>query len=241
MAIAQLNPNDRYAFVGKTGSGKSQLAMVLAGTFARVLPPPWEVWWVDTKNDPDDIKTLRRWGFRNAADIQDQQTSLISGAKYFYVVSNDERFDPATVEQVQEICRQAYNRKTVIVVIDEYVQAVPSQRYAGEPLLNIFQRGRGRKVGLIGMTQEPKFVPRQLISQATHTVMMNVSYGYDIDYLKKIDKLYEPPIKLGDKYGFFWRWNDGGAEMDYYPNQRVWYDQLKVAMNRMQQQQEVTT
>ena len=232
MAVAQLRPMDRYAFVGKTRSGKTAMAMVLAGTFARVLPYPWEVWWVDTKNDPDDLRDLRRWGFRNAASLEDQKTSLITGAKYFYVVSGDVRFDPATVEQVQEICRKAYERKHVIVVIDEYVQAVPSQRNAGMALLNIFQRGGGRKVGIIGLTQEPCYVPRQLISQATHTVMFNVSYGYDVDYLKKIDKIYQRPINLGDKYGFFWRWNDGDAEMDYYPNQRVWYEQMRVALNR---------
>ncbi len=77
-------------------------------------------------------------------------------------------------------------------------------------------------------------MPRQLISQATHTVMMNVSYNYDIDFLRKIDKGYVPPIRKGDKFGVYWRWNDGGGELDYYPNQKLWYDQLKVAMSRAQ-------
>lgn len=233
MAIVQLKPNERYALVGKTRSGKTALAMVMAGTFARVLlGTGWEVWWCDTKNDEDDIRELRKWGFRNAASVEDQQTSMITNAKYFYIVTNDERYDPATVEQVQEVCRQAYQRRKVIVVIDEYVQAVYSQRNPGEALLNIFQRGGGRDVGIIGLTQEPVYVPRQLISQATHTVMLNVTYGYDIDFLKKIDRAYRPPKDRGDQYGFYWRWNDGGGELDYYPNQRIWYDQLKVAKNR---------
>ena len=192
--------------------------------------------WIDTKNDPDDIRDLRKWGFRNAASLEDQRTSRITNAKYFYVVTNDERYDPETVEQVQEICRVAYGRKNVIVCIDEYTQAVPSQRNAGAALKNIFTRGGGRNVGLIGLTQEPTFVPRQLLSQATHTVMLNLTYGYDIEYLQKIDKIYQPPKKLGDDYGFFWRWNDGGGEMDYYPNQQVWYQQLRVAMNRQRQE-----
>ena len=236
MSIAQLKPNDRYAFVGKTRSGKTALAMVLAGTFARALPYPWEVWWIDTKNDPNDLKELRRWGFRNAASLEDQRTSRITNAKYFYVVTNDERYDPETVEQVQEICRSAYSRKNTIVCIDEYVQAVPSQRNAGAALLNIFQRGGGRNVGLIGLTQEPKFVPRQLISQATHTIMLNLTYGYDVEYLQQIDKAYQPPRKLGDPYGFWWRWNDGGGEMDYFPNQQIWYSQLRVALGRKRQE-----
>ena len=232
MPIAQLKPNDRYALVGKTRSGKTMLAMVLAGTFARALPPPWEVWWLDTKNDPKDLKDLRKWGFRNAASEQDLTTSMIRNAKYFYIESNEEHYDPSTVEQVQEICRLAYSRKKVIVVIDEYVQAVPSQRNAGDALLNIFQRGGGRDVGLIGLTQEPKYIPRQLISQATHSVLLSVTYGYDVEYLQAIDKAYQSPNKLGDPYGFWWRWNDGGGELTYYPNQKVWYEQVKVAMQR---------
>ena len=237
MAVAQLRPNERYAFVGKTRSGKTKLAMVLAGTFARALAPPWEVWWIDTKNDEKDIKSLREWGFRNAASVEDQRTSRITNAKYFYVVTNDERFDPATVEQVQEICRVAYQRRNVIVVIDEYVQAVPSQRNAGAALLNIFQRGGGRDVGLIGLTQEPCFVPRQLISQATHTIMLSLTYSYDIEYMKKIDKLYKSPLANGDPHGFWWRWNDGGGEMDYFPNQSVWYNEtLRVLMPRARQE-----
>lgn len=46
MPVAQLRPQDRYALVGKTRSGKTALAMVLAGTFARTLAAPWEVWWI---------------------------------------------------------------------------------------------------------------------------------------------------------------------------------------------------
>lgn len=232
MAIAQLQPNDRYAIVGKTGSGKTMLAVVLAGYLARSLGAPWEVWWIDTKNVDDDLKLLRRWGFRNYANPDDRATSLIRNALYWYVTTSDVRYDPETVDQVQEICRQAYDRKNVVLIIDEYVQAVPSQRDAGAALKNVFQRGRGRQVGLIGLTQEPVYVPRLLISQATHTVMMNMTYGYDIKYLREIDKLYRPPAELGDRHGFFWRWNDGGGEMDYYPNQRVWAEQLRVAMDR---------
>lgn len=241
MAIAQLAPNDRYALVGKTGSGKTLLSVALAGTWARVLlgtvvDPQWEVWWIDTKNDPDDLKRLREWGFRNAVSEQDRRTSLITNAVYWYVESNDERYDPPTVAQVQEICQMAYERRNTIVVVDEYVQAVPSQRQAGAALLNIFQRGRGRKVGIIGLTQEPTFVPRQLISQATHTILLNLSYNYDIEYAKKIDTGYTPPIKKGDRYGFYWRWNDGGGEMDYYPSQAAWYRQTKVAIERWRQE-----
>lgn len=233
MPIATLKPNDRFAFIGKTRSGKTALAMVLAATFARALPVRWEVWWIDTKNDPKDLKALRQWGFRNVASEQDQQTSLLTNAKYFIVHShNKDGEKTSTVEQVQAICEQAYDRKYVILVIDEYTQAVPSARSAGEALQNVFTRGGGRNVGIIGLTQEPVYVPRQLLSQATHQIMLSVTHGYDVEYLQKMEKAYQVPSKMGDPYGFWWKWTDGGAEITYYENQQVWYDQLNVAMPR---------
>lgn len=230
MPQIRLQPNERYSFVGKTGSGKTALAMVLAGTFARSLPDPWEVWWMDTKNDPDDIAALRQWGFRNAASETDLDSpGRVRGAKYFYIESSgDDKYDATSVGQVQRLCGMAYQRRHVIVVIDEFVQAVESSRNAGRNLLDIFQRGRGRKVGLIGLTQEPVWIPRQLLSQAAHLILLNLTHNYDIEYIKKMEPLYKKPSSMGDKYGFFWKWADGDDEVIYYPHQRDWYDNLNV-------------
>lgn len=228
MAVAQLRPMDRYCLIGKTRSGKTALAMVLAGTFARILAPPWQVWWIETKHDPNDIVALRQWGFRNAASESDQQTSSIRNAFYFIVESGD----LSVVEQAQQIFRSAYDRKHVIIVVDEYVQVVPSQQSAGAALLDVFQRGGGRNVGLIGLTQEPVYIPRQLKSQATHLVMLSLTYDTDIEHVQKMVRQYRNPLSMGDKYGFWWKWADGGGEVVYYPNQRLWYEQLSVAFDR---------
>lgn len=236
-----LKPNDRYAFVGKTGSGKTALAMVVAGLFARGLRSPWEVWWLDTKNDPDDIAALRKWGFRNAASPQDLQTPGANPrAKYFRIDGSEDRFDPETVEQAQRIIGIAYRRQHVIVVVDEYTQIVPSQRSAGKNLLNAFQRGRGRQVGIIGLTQEPVYVPRQLLSSASHLILLTLSYPMDIQYIKKMEALYQPPAKMGDKYGFFWKWVDGDDEVIYYPHQKAWYDQVKFSIPKDTDPNQVT-
>ncbi len=229
MPIATLKPNDRYAFVGKTRSGKTALAMVLAGTFARTLSQPWEVWWLDTKNDPKDLAALRKWGFRNAASDRDRQPDMggLTNAKYFRITEQED--GPTTVDQVQAICAQAYARKYVVIVIDEYVQAVPSVKNAGKALLDVFQRGGGNNVGLIGLTQEPVYVPRQLISQATHLCLLSLTYKADIEYARNLCSIYSPPIRIGDKYGFYWSWVDGSGEWDYYKDQGVWFKQLQAA------------
>jgi hypothetical protein len=232
MAATQLQPNDRYAGVGKTGSGKTKWAIVLAGTLARALPPPWTVDWLDTKNDPDDLRVLREWGARNAASPEDMATTNIKNFRYYYIVESEdaERHDPETVEQVQQFCADAYRRMHSIVVVDEYTQATPSDRNPGKALRDIFSRGRGRNVGIIGLTQEPVYVPRQLLSQATHQYLFSVSYEYDKDYLRKISKEYRnPQEEMGDRWGFWYRWVDGGGKSIYYPDQQKWYETIRVA------------
>lgn len=203
--------------------------MVIGGTFARILAPPWQVWWIDTKHDPDDIAALRKWGFTNAASQADRENSNIKNALYFIIPSGS---DASVVEASQAVFRQAYERQHVIVIVDEYVQVVPSTVNAGAALLDVFQRGRGRQVGLIGLTQEPVYVPRQLKSQATHLVLLSLTFDTDIDHVTKMVHEYKNPQSFGDKYGFYWKWLDGHGEVVYYPNQKVWYDQLDAAFNR---------
>lgn len=230
MAIAQLRPNERYALVGKTRSGKTALAMVLASTFAQALSydPRWQVWWLDTKGDPKDLAALRQWGFRNAASAEDQASyGALGNALYFRIPGGDKT---DTVTYAQAVIDSAYKRGYVIIVIDEYVQVVPSTRDAGRALKDVFQRGGGLNVGVIGLTQEPVYVPRQLLSQASHLILLSLTYARDVKYVKELVPQYVSPNKTGDSYGFYWIHTDGDAELAYFKDQRVWYDQLQIAL-----------
>jgi hypothetical protein len=235
VATAQLLPNERYALVGKTRSGKTALAMVLGSTFAQALAvsdPRWQVWWIDTKHDPKDLASLRQWGFRNGANEADQDTYGALGNAFYYRVPGKSKdgHDIDTVDYAQALLAAAYKRRHVLIIVDEYVQIVPSQREAGKALKDIFQRGGGLEVGLIGLTQEPVYVPRQLLSQASHLVLMSLTYQRDVEYVKKMIPIYTTPNKAGDRYGFYWIHTDGDGEVAYYHNQREWYSQLNVAL-----------
>jgi hypothetical protein len=207
--------------------------MLLAALWARSLPAPWQVWWLDTKGDPKDIRALRSWGFRNALDAKDLATTRIPHARY-WAIRGGKGASPIW-EQAQVIMRLAYETHKVIVVVDEYTQVVPSNRNTGGSLKDIFTRGRGLDVGIIGLTQEPVFVPRLLLSQASHQVLFTVTYQYDVDYLRKMDRQYKEPIKMGDKYGFWWKWVDGHGQMVYYRNQAAWYDSLYIGLPKTAQ------
>lgn len=230
MATALLRPNERYALVGKTRSGKSALAMLLGSTFAQALAydPRWQVWWIDTKGDPKDLTALREWGFRNAASAEDQETYGSLGNAFYFRIPGGDKVDNVTY--AQSIFESAYKRNHVILIIDEYVQVVPSTRDAGRALKDVFQRGGGLNVGLIGLTQEPVYVPRQLLSQTSHLILLSLSYARDVKYVKELVPQYVSPNKTGDAYGFYWTHVDGDAELAYFPDQRVWYNQLQIAL-----------
>ena len=228
MAVANLSPHERYAFIGKTRSGKTQMAILLAAHFAMTLHSPWEVWWIDTKNDPTDIKKLRSWGFCNGASEKDiTRPGAMRNALYFMITEGGEF---STEELAQAKIAEAYERGNVILVVDEYTQVVHSIQSPGYALKNVFARGGGKKVGLIGLTQEPVYIPRMLLSQATHLVLFSVTHQADIKYLKNLCPNYVPPALQGDPYGFYWSHQDGTASWAYYTSQKEWFNSLRIAM-----------
>jgi DNA helicase HerA-like ATPase len=227
-AQAKLNPFDRVAIIGKTGSGKTRLAIVIASYFAQTLGPPWEVWWIDTKNVKEDIEELINWGAVNGSSEKHQKRRGGLRNFKFFIITPEPGY--STVEQAQGKLQEAYERGHVIVVIDEYTQVVISNRTPGQPLKDVFTRGRGRNVGLIGLTQEPVNVPRMLMSQASHLVLFTVTYPYDIDYCKKLCKIYTPPQDQGNTHGFYWSHIDGTAKWAYYENQKEWAAGVKIQL-----------
>jgi hypothetical protein len=234
----EYNMSQRYAMIGKTRSGKTRFAIVIAGMFAQHLYPPWQIWWIDTKGDLDDLTALRSFGFRNGASKRDMQGfGAIPGALYFHLEPTDYTDSQSVINQAQYVFGYAMQRSSaermpfnnVLCIVDEYVAVVPSARNPGAALKDILQRGGGMKTGLIGLTQEPVYVPRQLVSQATHIFLFNLTYEYDIEWVKRIYKQYEPPLRRGDGYGFFHIYVDGTEqEVNYYKNQFEWFESVDI-------------
>lgn len=228
-------PNQRFAEVGKTRSGKTRHAMALASILVPRESRDWEAWWIDTKNDPKDWKSLAEWGFRVDEKKRDffglWKPNKSSPRKLFILSGGNPH------AQSEEIIGNAYRQGGVIVIVDEYVQVVKSAQVAGEELLNVFQRGGGRDVGLIGCTQEPVYVPRQLLSQATHQFLFNVSFPRDIQYLQELYSGYIRPTRLPIEdhenwghtkrsehlHGFYHVAVDYDGEGHYFQDQYQWF------------------
>ena len=179
----------------------------------------WEAWWIDTKNDPKDIAAVQEWGFELARNnTRSALWHRKTGNKKLFVVTGD------PYNQCEQIFEKAYHQRGVLVIVDEYVQVVKSSANTGPALKDIFQRGGGLDVGIIGMTQEPVYIPRQLFSQATHQFLFSVTYPYDISYFQTLYEDYESPISRGDDKGFYHVAVDLDGKAAYYKHQRDWFE-----------------
>ncbi len=233
--LIDIAPNQRFAEVGKTRSGKTKHAMALASILVPRESKDWQAWWIDTKNDPKDWKSLQEWGFT----VRQPKKKMFGlwrpekvSPRRLIVINNRKPY-----EEAEDIIGTAYETGGIVLIIDEYVQVVKSAQSAGEQLLNVFQRGGGKDVGLIGCTQEPVYVPRQLLSQATHQFLFNVSFPRDIQYLQEMYSGYIRPTRLPYEdstkwghterqdhlHGFYHVAVDYDGEGHYFQNQYQWF------------------
>jgi len=218
MAI-ELRPQDRYSVVGKTGSGKTLFTIALVCLLVDLNNRAgWEIWWLDSKRDPDDRKILDSWGFTDiSAPWWKERTSR-------KVITLDPANGPVEW-QAQAWAKRALERGQVLLVADEYKQVCLSTRRAGPGMEDVHLRGRGLKVGLAGQTQEPCEIPRQLLSQATHLFLMNLTYPADIKYAQSLYRDYQPPnLEFGDRHGLWYAHIDGDARWHYFPHVKAFHD-----------------
>lgn len=232
-----IEPNQRFANVGKTRSGKTLLAIALASILVPNNSKDWEAWWVETKHDPKDIRVLHDWGFKTDKPKTNRhpltnlwQPDKPSGPRKLFILNGDIH------QECEALCKRALQTGGVLLIIDEYVHVVKSSQNAGTELTNVFERGGGVDVGVIGLTQEPVYVPRQLLSQATHQFLHNVSYPLDIQYLQSMYPDYIRPTKLpvfkpeewghtkrtDHTHGFYHIAVDYDGEGAYFLNQYQW-------------------
>lgn len=220
MAI-ELRPQDRYSIVGKTGSGKTLFTIALVCLLVHAHNEQgWEIWWLDSKRDPVDRKQLELWGF---VDIDAPFWKRNTARK---IITLDPAKGPVEW-QAQQWAKRAIERGKVLLVADEYKQVSLSTRRAGPGLEDVHLRGRGLLCGLAGQTQEPCEIPRQLLSQATHLFLLNLTYPADIKYARTLYVDYEPPLqRYGDKHGLYYAHIDGDARWHYFPHVKAWHDMV---------------
>lgn len=219
------------------------------GLSALLVPyndPDYDIWWIDTKHDPNDWRALAKWGFK-----REHEPGFKNCNRKLFVVTGT----PAEIiDKVQELCLKALARRNVLLVIDEYKHVCPSSVNAGDGLTGVFLRGGGLNVGVIGNTQEPVFVPRQLLSQSTHTFVYDLSFWKDVEYIRQFDRAYhrarcdrrhhrreECNALRGDQYAHALRYCnvDGDAVWRDFPHFKAFHDSVTGSVTGNQTSQKV--
>ena len=205
--MIRYSPAQRWAVLGKSGSGKTFATVLVAAALVPFSSRDWQVWWLDSKHDPDDLALLHRWGYRPAMEREARATPR----RIF-----DLRGSRAAVhEQAQLISARALEVGGVLLVYDEYGQLVKSKVDAGVEIENVHKRGRGLDVGSIGGVQEPAYCPRYLFSQANHLLIGSLTHLRDVKIARELNPRYAPgwpeerPDTVPDPHGFWLKHLDG--------------------------------
>lgn len=168
-----IEPGDRFAFVGATGTGKSFNATAFLQSITEI---PYII--VDTKGSA----TLERYGWRVITDLAELKTiGQNPHAPNEKVIFRTDVFDSdeVKVQAVEIICRYAYLRQNIGVYIDEFGEVCPNAAVYPKSTRGIATRGREKVVPLAVGTQRPTGVPLFSISEANHYVIGFLSLEQD--------------------------------------------------------------
>lgn len=145
-----IQSNDRAAFVGKTGSGKTHAAKLYASGFNNVMV-------LDTKGN-------FKWDGVPVIKTLDKLMKETEGKFIYRPIDSEMNQD--YYDAFFEFC---YKRRHTVVIVDELAQVMTSSQDILPNWQNIMQRGRELNVGIFNCTQRPMGVPKTTFSESEHT------------------------------------------------------------------------
>jgi len=188
-----IDPSERWIFVGKTGSGKSELAKYLLRIVAEKMPvviiDPKFFWlgrypeWETNKKKPGTI----------------DKPHLISEFNPKWRV---QCLQPDTEDEednrLEKLCYTCLERGNIFLYFDETAGIATAHRVP-KYISKIWQMGRAKDVGAWVSTQAPSGIPRIFKSQAEHFVGMKVGVQ-DVDVVAQLLNAEEEEVKALQPY-----------------------------------------
>lgn len=177
--------NDRIFTAGQTGSGKTVLSMTMLYKFNRLLV-------IDSKN------SLGKWGL----SLPDTYTKdkIREGEDFrIRVVEDDDAVD---------LCQVVYRSGSesmpdTMVYIDEVNAIIPPRSNPPKVFVDIWQRGREKRIGGWAATQRPVSIPILFMTEAVHFFIFRLTSEND----RKIVAGYTRPVlkePVKDEHGFYY-------------------------------------
>lgn len=187
--VLDVDPSQRVAFVGKTGSGKTTLASGLVEQLDRVIviDPKGSLYGKWGLEEWDDRATFKRLDkgepvrVRVGVPVTDDVGAALE--PYFYA---------------------AYAVGDVTVYIDELYGVIEQGRRPGQYFRALYTRGREFGIGVWAAVQRPTWVPLFTLSEAEWTFTFRLQMDED---RKRMASIVGPelraPIPAEDPYGFW--------------------------------------
>ena len=161
MTTVRVKAQDRVAFVGATGSGKTQLAKYFLSTQDRVLV-------LDPKH------TFKMDGFKKG-------WSLPSFSTKFRTIVRPRLQDD---EKLFDLLHKTFKLGNVTIYCDEMATLSDMFKWTTIKLEDIARTGRERKVSLWSVMQRPRGTPRVFLTETDVFFVFNLRSGEDRDYIR---------------------------------------------------------
>lgn len=183
MARLDLKTNQRVAFIGRTGSGKTYLAERLTAPLRRMVII-----------DPNG---LLRGRFKPHVPWEKGLKTLEGGGDARLYVSLDRPEDYAPIFD------HIYRRVNDVVVYIDEAYGVSAGSTPPPGLWALYMRGRAKGIGVWAATQRPRFIPRFMLSEAEWFFVFQLQLDDDREYLSRI---IHPVLKqrARHQHGFYY-------------------------------------
>lgn len=192
-----IRSNERIADLGKTGTGKTTWIL------KRVWDPLESVVFYDWKNqharglNAPVLETLEE--VREALFHEDPEKRV---EKFVYVPDPFEK----SVESFDQLCELIWRKGDIHLIADE-LKGVYQEGGGVKPISDhheaIMTRGRARGIGMSNLSQRPKKIPLESISEAEHVVAFRLNLKADRDRLGEVFGR-EHTDKIRDLSGHEW-------------------------------------
>lgn len=205
-SVVDIQPTDRAVLVGRTGSGKSELAKALLVQYEHVIV-------IDEKKDfgtrydygrrrwidgrlPRQVEATTPDQVQELADERARTNTVYSPIVY---QPDEEYWNPAAYD---EVFLTVYRRGHTTLYVDE-VYSVLKGMLAPKWYRAILTRGRSLGIRTIQATQRPHRIPIEILSESEHYMMFALRHAADVDRMAELmgDEVLNP---LRNEHSFYY-------------------------------------
>jgi energy-coupling factor transporter ATP-binding protein EcfA2 len=206
-----IDPSERWLFLGKTGSGKTELVKYFLREVSKLYPvvivDPNELWLGKGKGrNPKEWATKKELG---SIDKPRLVTTFNPKWKVQCIQPDEQELD-----LLESLCYDVMKKEDMFIYFDE-TEGIATATYVPKFIRVLWKRGRAHHVGAWAATQVPKGIPKIFKSQAEHFITLKVGLE-DIDVASAIAHVDEKAVQQLKKYEWIY-YNHDMDIGEYHP------------------------